>query len=386
MKRRNLRQHQARHGTITILAAFLSIVLVGMVAFCVDIGYVLTAKEDMQRSADSAALAACWEYGARLAKGSSTTVAAGYARTTAAQYASLNKVTGSAMAVASNTANSPTGDVVLGYISDFKNSQSAFLTDGVNGYNAVQVTLHKDSNENGKVPFFFARVFGKTGQSLHSTATAGLVRDVKGFKASAGGGNIGILPYALDLQTWNSLVANSGTDAYSYNPVTHTVSAGSDGLVEVNLFPQGTGSPGNRGTVDIGSSNNSTSDIARQIVYGISAGDFTALGKPLEFDSTGKLMLNGDTGISAGVKDELASIKGQPRVIPIFSAVSGNGNNAQYTIVKWQGVRIMNVQLTGSMSQKNVMIQVAPAQIKGIVPSTTPGTSSSVFSPVVLVH
>ena len=43
----------------------------------------------------------------------------------------------------------------------------------------------------------------------------------------------------------------------------------------------------------------------------------------------GKLYLNGDTGISAGVKDELASIKGQPRIIPIFSTVSGNGNNAQ---------------------------------------------------------
>jgi hypothetical protein len=106
----------------------------------------------------------------------------------------------------------------------------------------------------------------------------------------------------------------------------------------------------------------------------------------LQFDSTGKLTLNGDTGISAGVKDELNSIKGQPRVIPIFSAVSGNGNNAQYTIVKWQGVRIVNVQLTGSMSQKNVMIQVAPAQIKGVVPSATAGTSSSVFSPVVLVR
>ena len=386
MNRRNLKQRQARHGTITILAAISSIALIGMVAFCVDIGYVLSAKEDMQRSADSAALAACWEFGTRLAKGNSTTDAAGYARTTAAQYASLNKVTGSPVALDTNTANSPTGDVVLGYISDFKNPQSAFQTDGTNGYNAVQVTLHKDSNENGKVPFFFGRVFGMTGQSLHSTATAGLVRDVKGFKASADGSNIQILPYALDLQTWNSLIANSGTDAYKYDPATGTVKAGSDGLVEVNLFPQGTGSPGNRGTVDIGSCNNSTADIARQIVYGISPCDLAALGKPLQFDSTGKLTLNGDTGISAGVKDELTSIKGQPRVIPIFSAVSGNGNNAQYTIVKWQGVRIMNVQLTGSMSQKNVMIQVAPAQIKGIVPSPTVGTSSSVFSPVVLVR
>src|SRR4051794_30425386 len=152
MKRRNLRQHQARHGTITILAAFLSIVLVGMVAFCVDIGYILSAKEDMQRSADSSALAACWDFGAKLAKGNTTATAAGSARTTAAQYASLNRVTGSPMSLNTNTANNPNGDVVLGYISDFKNPQSAFLTDGANGYNAVQVTLHKNSTENGQVP------------------------------------------------------------------------------------------------------------------------------------------------------------------------------------------------------------------------------------------
>jgi hypothetical protein len=163
------------------------------------------------------------------------------------------------------------------------------------------------------------------------------------------------------------------------------VEAGSDGLVEVNLFPQGTGAPGNRGTVDIGKSNNSTADIARQIVNGISPSDFAAMGGKIEFDASGKISLNGDTGVSAGVKDELASIMGQPRVIPIFSTVSGNGNNAQYTIVKWQGIRIVNVQLTGSMSTKNIMIQVASVLAKGEIPATTPGSSSSVYSKVALV-
>ena len=94
------------------------------------------------------------------------------------------------------------------------------------------------------------------------------------------------------------------------------------------------GSPGNRGTVDIGSSNNSTNDIARQILYGISASDLAYHGGKLEFNSCGYLILNGDTGISAGVKDELAEIKGQPRCIPVFSQVNGPGNNADYKIVK----------------------------------------------------
>jgi Flp pilus assembly protein TadG len=380
-----MNKRQERRGAISVLAAIMSIVLVGMVAFCVDIGYVLSAKEELQRSADCAATAACWEYGTQLSKGNSSSVAAGYARTTAAQYAALNTVTGDAMSLDTNAGNSPDGDVVFGYIADFKDSQSAFQTDGANGYNAVKVRLRKNASMNGKVPYFFARIFGLSGQTLEEEAIAGMIQDIKGFKTPSDGGNIGILPYALDLQTWNGLVANSGSDNYTWDAATKTVTAGSDGLVEVNLFPQGTGSPGNRGTVDIGSCNNSTADIARQIVDGISPSDLAHHGGKLEFDAEGKLNLNGDTGISAGVKDELSSIKGQPRIIPIFSTVSGNGNNANYTIVKWQGVRIMNVKLTGSMSQKNVMIQVAPAMAKGTIPSTTDGTSSYVYSPVVLV-
>ena len=45
----------------------------------------------------------------------------------------------------------------------------------------------------------------------------------------------------------------------------------------------------------------------------------------------------------------------------------------------------MNVELTGSMSQKNVMIQVCPVMTKGVIQSSTTGTSSYVYSPVVLV-
>jgi Flp pilus assembly protein TadG len=389
MKRRRSHAPQARRGTITVLAALMSIVLIGMVAFSVDIGYVLSAKEELQRSADASALAACWEYGQRLADGNSSSASEAYARVTAASYATLNPVTGNPMTLDANSGNDPNGDVVFGYIADFSDSNSALQTDNPSIFNAVQIRLHKNSSANGEVPYFFARIFGLEGQALNSEAVAGIVRDISGFQAPADGSNVDLLPYALDLQTWNSLVNNSGCDHYRWNECTEQVESGSDGLVEVNLFPQGTGSPGNRGTVDIGPSNNSTSDIARQILYGISPEDFQSLadqGRSLEFDECGKLYLNGDTGISAGVKDELAAIKGQPRVIPIFESVSGNGNNAEYAIVKWQGIRIMAVKLTGSMSQKHVTIQVAPVLTNGVIPSDTSGTSHYVYSPVVLVR
>jgi hypothetical protein len=223
------------------------------------------------------------------------------------------------------------------------------------------------------------------GQDLVAEATAGIVRDVKGFQTPADNSNLELLPFALDQETWNDLMAGNGSNSWKWDEATGQIVPGSDAELEINLYPQGTGSPGNRGTVDIGSNNNSTADISRQIVHGVSPNDLAYHGGNLTFDNNGELFLNGDTGISAGVKDELASIKGQPRIIPVFSTVQGPGNNAQYTIVKWFGVRIMDVKLTGPMCKKHVTIQAAPITAKGVVPGETSGTSDHVYSSVVLI-
>jgi Flp pilus assembly protein TadG len=374
-----------RRGAISVLAAFMSVLVLGMVAFAVDVGYVLSAKQELQRSADSAALAACWEYAKSLSQGNSTADAMTQGRSTAATYASSNGVGGVNLTINQNTSNSATGDLVFGQIADLYDANSALTTGTPGAYNAVRVKVRRDSTLNGQTPFFFARIFGLTGQNLDAEATAGFLKNISGFKTPANGANVAVLPYALDLDTWNALLAGNATDQWTWNAATQTITAGCDGIKEVNLFPQGTGSPGNRGTIDIGGCNNSTADIARQILYGISPTDLAHHGGKLEFDENGELELNGDTGISAGVKDELTSIKGQPRLIPIFSTVVGPGNNAQYTIVHWAGIRILDVKLTGAMSQKRVIIQPCPMVMQGVIASES-STSSFVYSPVALVR
>jgi hypothetical protein len=374
-----------RRGNITVLAAVMSVVLMGLVAFAVDLGYVLASKQELQRTADAAALAACWSYGARLAEGSHACDAINEGRLTAAQYAVNNVVAGAAPAIDSNQSNSTSGDLVFGEITDLYDPNFQLSTTAMNRFNAVRIRVRRDTDLNGEVPFFFAKVFGRTGQGLAAEATAGYVRNVAGFQTPGDGSNLNILPYALDEDTWNDLLNGLASDNYSWNAETQQISSGGDGIREVNLFPQGTGSPGNRGTVDIGSSNNSTNDIARQILHGVSPADMAYHNGELKFDANGELELNGDTGISAGVKDELASIRGEPRVIPIFRVVNGPGNNAQYTIVHWAGIRIMAVKLTGSMNSKHVTIQPCPLVTKGVIPSTTE-TSDYVYSPVVLVR
>ncbi len=377
----------ARHGAITILAAVFCVVLLGMVAFAVDIGYVLSSKEEIQRTADAAALAAAWEFADRLNDGYSTADALYYARLEGNNYSTSNPVGRVGPTVDLNANNSASGDMVFGYIDDFSDPNATFDTSKADWFNAVRVKVRRDQALNGELPLFFARIFGRNSQSVQAEATAALVRDVKGFEIPSDGSCPQILPIALDYDTWmdwkNGL---TGTDCYAYNKANGSVSAGCDGKLEVDLYPHGDGPPGNRGMVDIGSSNNSTKDIARQIVDGISVDDLAHHGGKLEFDECGKLYLNGDTGISAGVKDELASIIGEPRIIPIFEAVHGPGNNAIYTICAWQGIIITDVKLTGPMNKKHVTIQMGPCCGRGVIPATTVGTSSYVFSPVILIE
>src|SRR5262249_8418840 len=144
---------------------------------------------------------------------------------------------------------------------------------------------------------------------------------------------------------------------------------------------------GNFGTVDLGAANNSTADLARQILYGVNADDLSHFANnTIQLDpATGTLNLQGDTGVSAGVKDELTSIIGQPRIIPLYSTVSGPGNNANYPIVGFAGITITEVVLTGSLSSKHITIQpcyvIEPNAISG-----GSGTSWFVVRPLALTR
>ena len=159
--------------------------------------------------------------------------------------------------------------------------------------------------------------------------------------------------------------------------------AGSDDIREINLYPQGVNSPGNFGTIDIGGNDNSTAVIARQILHGPTRADLAHHGGRLELDDNGELFRNGDSGISAGIKDELRSIIGKPRVIPVYRTVVHNGNNATFTIVAFVGVRILAVELEGNFKRKHVTIQPANVVLRGGIPDTDQTQRSQfVYSPV----
>ena len=101
----------------------------------------------------------------------------------------------------------------------------------------------------------------------------------------------------------------------------------------------------------------------------------------------GTLLLNGDTGLSAAIKDDLTAIIGLPRAIPLFDQVSGPGNNAMFRIVGFAGIQIVEVTLTGPMNSKRVVIQ--PAFVVDPTAITGPGSPAFgdfVYEPVKLVR
>lgn len=388
-----LRRGRKRRGAAVVLAAVGAVTLLGMAALAVDVGMLYAVRSELQVSADAAALAAAWELlGDGRLKGATEQMDVFVAtRQAAATYAALNRVADGSPLVDLNAGNSSGGDVVLGYLADPTDLTEQMSFADPDRYNSVLVRVRRNAIRNGPVDLLFARVFGLRTADLGAEATASFLDGVVGYRVTAQSGNAELLPLSLHEAPWAGLLAGTQTtgDNYAYDPQSGAVTQGSDGINELNLFP-GAGptqlTPGNFGTVDIGSPDNSTADLARQIRYGVSAEDLAYFGGELVLGTNGTLTLNGDTGLSAGVKDDLEAVKGMARAIPLFSQVTGPGDNATFTVVGFAGIRIVNVRLTGPMDQKEVVIQPAVVVDDAAVSEAYSTASDFVYQPVRIVR
>src|SRR3954451_4853223 len=109
MKRRINR----RRGNVLVLTAFLMTAMIALLAFAIDLGYAYSARTELQRSADSAAIAAAWELIDRNGKPGTEPTAAlrPTAKTTVSQFAGLNRVCADAPALSGS-------DVEVGYMAN----------------------------------------------------------------------------------------------------------------------------------------------------------------------------------------------------------------------------------------------------------------------------
>lgn len=385
------REH--RRGTVIVLSTVFLVVVLGIAAFTVDIGLINVTKGQAQNAADSGAHAAMQSLVQAFGPG--------------ALVSSKSASDDAATKATSMVARFRTGDVtstVLKSDRDMRfgrrswdSSTGTWVQEwGVTPYNLVEVNVRRTEAAGAPLGAVFAAIFGRKSFDVQATAIA-TCAPVVGFELPSGSNDtVDVLPIALDLTTWNSLLrqiydgaANGFADQHRYVANTDAIVNSGDGVPEVNIYPDNNSQlpSGNRGTVDLGSPNNSTNDLKRQILNGLNATDLSYFpNNRIEFDSSGTLTLNGDTGISAGIESSLQQIIGELRAIPIFTQVSGPGNNANYTIVKFVGIRVMAVKLTGGPTQRYLRVQPAVFMTRNGIRGNVAVTVDAVLSQPVLVQ
>ena len=218
----------ARRGAIAVLAAVLMIVVIGMVAFAVDIGYLCVVQTQAQAAADAAAMA-----GAMSLAGSASQAVAN-----AQACAALN--TANAQPVTLNSS-----DVVLGTWNSTAGTFGALSGSGTTNANAVQVTVNLTAARGNPVSFFFGKIFGlnsgniaakATGaakrwdvvisQDISSSysadlayATSGHLALLSDFTQYSPGSYYGVVQHAGWGSTWAALQASGSNYATLYNTI-----------------------------------------------------------------------------------------------------------------------------------------------------------------------
>ncbi len=151
------RAPRTRRGNVIVLSAVLMAVVLGMVAFAVDIGYVVHMDTELQRTADACALAAVQQ----LPDQSNATGAA-------QSIAAKNKGKGGPDLHAS--------DLQFGYW----DRDTATFSSTSDEVNAVQVVVERTAEKGNPIELFFARVLGTSFADVSTTATAMYDNDLCG--------------------------------------------------------------------------------------------------------------------------------------------------------------------------------------------------------------
>ncbi len=310
--------NQSRRGVVAAKVALLLIPIMGFLALAVDYGYLLKVRTDLQTAADAAALAAVRE----LIPANHGAQNVAQARSMARSFVEANM--GGSFQVRDS-------DIQIGrYDPTTIYSNVQLLNNGT--LDTVRITIRRDQNSNSPVGLFFARAIGIPNCNVAATATAVLQRS---SSLKVGGR---ALAFAVSKSVWDA--HRVGDQFQTYN-----------GRV---VDSSGQSISGNWGTVNLGAQNNSTSDLSAQIQNGLRQKDLNALkangriGDSTQIDTTQPMSVQGDPGLSSGMKSAVAAIHGQTRYIPIFDTVSGSGNNTNYRIIGWGAVRVINSNFQGS--------------------------------------
>jgi hypothetical protein len=419
-------------------AIFLTVLLI-LIALAFDIGYVMLVRTQLHAAVDAATLSG------------GTELLSGLGRDPVSPDTVVTNGTSVAVAYAANNANGDqratyadgARDVRFGWAvfddqatpPQWEKNWGEQLPD-VGGYNLIGVTLHRNqacsTNGDGPLPLFFAQTFGMGDTDVNAQAAA-VIMPAKGIRIEPGSSTVAnVIPFSINQRLWEKYLraqayfeANgnqypnpidsvqddiTGEPLFGHystppNGITEFVqdfadnygcncdfadpesmpSPGQDNVLEVDIYPRDDYTSGNLGTIDIGTSGNDTSGLERQILEGVNESDLS------NYEDNEFLLprtTEGDTGLSAGIKDALEAVTGECRPVFLFDGLAEPGNTASFSLTTMAGVRVMYTELTGQLTFKHLAIQACDATLTGAVGDITePITkSTTVFTPLILIE
>lgn len=402
---RRFSKRPKRRGAVTALVALLLIPFLGMVAFAVDVAWIVQARSDLQNAADSAALAGAeqlmngfvqYSLPGQTLQSTILTTSETSAKTYSKNFASYNTAGG----IGSLTL--PDADIQFG----FTNAQAAYsAAPTYSGFpNTVKVTMRLDSQANGSLKLFFSPIFGVNSTNVMAAAAATIYTgNVINFQAKPGMAGA-VLPLTLDINAWNTYIASGASSD-------GTTKSSANGAPQLQVYPSPDLSPGNFGMLSLNDSSNSASDIGTWITNGLSQSDVNNLQSenliPLQQPNPGLWNWKGAVGFKASDLNDLPV--GQTFMLAVFEPVvgepgsdyeaatgttyqstdksagtatvgtSGVGSNAYYNIVTFVGVQITQVD-----KSQDAMIQPAavmdPAAMFDVASVAPAGTTSQLIT------
>ncbi len=351
----NLDRNPARRrGTVVVFTAVSFTVLIGFAALAIDVGYAYSVQAQLQRNADAAALAGA------IVLTSNKMLTPSYdpisdVISEVDSYAALNISGGVAPVIAGS-------DIIVGFINDLRDPTD-MIAPGVTPFNAVQVMVRREDNDNGELPMFFAQIFGVTSVPLRAVAVAGVEDGFSGYRPTSSGTSP-LLPFSISIDKYNDSITNgNGPDQWSWNETTRVPDQVPDGEHEIWVFPTGADAAGNFGTLNIGVGNQGTLVLASQIQNGLTDQQLESeigTGNLSFVDSNGNSQtydMTGNPGISGGMSSAVQSRVGDVVAYFVHDTVTMQGSTATFNIIDLRFGRLFEVDLAGDPANKRIVLQ-----------------------------
>jgi Flp pilus assembly protein TadG len=307
-------KRSVRRGAIAPFMAFLTVPLLAMMAFSVDLGWIMKTQADLQNTADAAALAGATahRYAPPTLTGGGTSPGAPYglmdgfvlfytqsptltqaqivsrAKSNSQLYAQYYAYQNSAGSM--SNVNLTTSDITFGFLHSDMTTYDEPPSSGTFP-NTVHVTVRMDGSSNPALPLFFAPVLGMSTINLTADAYATIFNG----PITSLNGNGALLPLTIDLNVWNAYMKylNSGspantavtslvTPASGANAFNNTynlnVAPDPNNFQQLNVFngDKTIGTAG-RGWLSLNNSSVSASSLSGWATNGLSASDVNAL-------------------------------------------------------------------------------------------------------------